>query len=106
MELLKNVAINKEVVSFQNASAFVSCDKERAEGQLHLRMSLQASNTYCRELLVERTNSAVRTALRCRALCGIAKYVKYAARVTLKLCVELLMRVVCCAFDCCRFVAF
>lgn len=28
--------------------------------------------------------------------------VKYASRVTLKLCVELLMRVVCCAFDYCR----
>jgi len=70
------------------------------------RMSLQASSTHCRDLLVGRANSIVRTALRCTALCWITKYVKYAARVTLKLCVELLMRVVCCTFDCRRFVAF
>jgi hypothetical protein len=58
-----------------------------------------------RELLDVRTNSAVRTALWCRAVCCVLKYVKYAACVTLKLCVELLMRVVCGASDCHRDVA-
>ena len=75
------------------------------------RMSLQASNTYCRELTVERANSLVRTALRCRALCWITKYVKYAARVALKLYFEMLMRVVwllsllCCVLNGCSSIA-
>jgi hypothetical protein len=109
-ELVKFVSINKQLVGFQNASAFFGFGSERAERHLHFpNVSASQQHVLPRSAGgAERPNSSTdRTHYGVGlALCWIAKYLTYAARVTLKLCVELLMRVVCCAFDCRRSVAF